>query len=175
MQKSFETPGRFVETVLHVGAANGGRRFGAEGDGVAALVGEGIHLLGDDVGFLADAARKQFRALEHGHSYLSVAVARENLASQTFGSPPAQRFLRQNVFHAAHRRELGPCHRYPPKAASSRRGRATPEGSCTASLMYGLISVGSGFTSSTNAPPREAVMGMEAAGCTTADVPATIR
>ena len=164
-----------VEAVLHVGSADRGGRLGAQRDGIAPLVFEGVHLLGDDVGLLADSAREEFGALEGGHSYLPVAVARENLPRQLFGSLPPRRFFGQDVFHAAHRRESGPRHHYPPKAASNRRGRATPEGSCTASLMYGLMSVGSGFTSSTNAPPREAVMGIEAAGCTAADVPATIR
>ena len=167
--------GSVVEAVLDVGAADRGGRLGAQRDGVAPLVFEGVHLLGDDVGFLADAAREEFGALEHGHSYLPVAVARKNLPREPLGAMPPQGFFGQDVFHAAHRREPGPRHRYPPRAASSRRGRATPEGSCTASLMYGLISVGSGFTSSTNAPPREAVMGIEAAGCTAAEVPATMR
>src|SRR5271157_2854282 len=38
------------------------------------------HLLGDDVGVFADAARKQLSVLENGRAYLVVVVAREEVA-----------------------------------------------------------------------------------------------
>ena len=50
----------------------------------AVAVVEGVHLLRDDVGLRADAAREQLRLLEDRRADLAVAVAREELR----GRPP---------------------------------------------------------------------------------------
>src|SRR5712692_9337391 len=48
-----------VEPVLDVGADHRGGGFRAQGKRAAVAILEGVHLLADDVGVLADAAREQ--------------------------------------------------------------------------------------------------------------------
>ena len=50
--------------VLEVGAADGGSALGPQGETVAAAILEDVHLLFDDVGPFADAAREQVGVLE---------------------------------------------------------------------------------------------------------------
>ena len=50
-----------------IGAADAGGEFGAQGQRIAAAVREGVHLLGDDVGGLADRAGEDLGRLEHRH------------------------------------------------------------------------------------------------------------
>ncbi len=52
-----------IELVLDVGAHDGGRGLGPQGDHVSAAVGKGVHLLLDDVGVFADAALEEFGLL----------------------------------------------------------------------------------------------------------------
>ena len=56
--------GLLVEPVLDVGADHRGGVFGTQGEGTAVAVLEGVHLLADDVGLFADAAREQLGLLE---------------------------------------------------------------------------------------------------------------
>ena len=58
--------GEVVHAVFEVGAAYGGGAFGAEGEEVAAAVGEGVGLLLDDVGACADGAVEEAGAFEDG-------------------------------------------------------------------------------------------------------------
>ncbi len=55
--------------------------FGTQRDGAAALVLEGVHLLGDDVGGLADSAREDLRMLEEWGVDRLVSVPREEILS----------------------------------------------------------------------------------------------
>ena len=64
---------QLVQVGLQRGAQHGGGALGAQRELVAALGLEGVHLLGHDVGGLADTAREQLDALEAGR--LDVAVA----------------------------------------------------------------------------------------------------
>lgn len=65
---------RLVEVGLQGRPQHGCGALGAQGELGAALGGEGVHLLGDDVGGLADTAREELDVLEAGR--LDVAVAR---------------------------------------------------------------------------------------------------
>ncbi len=51
--------------MLDVGTANRRGSFWSEGQGIAAEVFEGVHLLLDDVGFIADAAPEESGVLEN--------------------------------------------------------------------------------------------------------------
>ena len=51
---------------------------------------EGVHLLRDDVGLGADAAREQLRLLEDGRADLAVAVALEHLARRRLDALPGR-------------------------------------------------------------------------------------
>jgi hypothetical protein len=62
-----------VHLVLNVGPHDGGGGFGPQGELVAAAVGEGVHLLFDDVGVFADAAGEQFGFFHDGHADLAIA------------------------------------------------------------------------------------------------------
>src|SRR5439155_25158185 len=69
-----------VEPVLDVGPHERGRRLWTERQRLAATVIEGVHLLRDDVGLVADAPREQLRPLEERHPDLLVAVRLEGPA-----------------------------------------------------------------------------------------------
>ena len=53
------------------------RRLGPEAQPVAAAVVEGVHLLLDDVGVLADRALEELRMLDERHAHLAVSVVRQ--------------------------------------------------------------------------------------------------
>ena len=63
--QSFTGCGELVHPVLDVGAADRRRALGPQREAALALVGEGEHLLVDDVGALPDTAREQLGVLEH--------------------------------------------------------------------------------------------------------------
>ena len=70
--------GPLVEAVLDVGADHRGGVLGTQRErGLVAIV-EGVHLLGDDVGFFADAAREQLRLLEDRSADFVVVVGAKN-------------------------------------------------------------------------------------------------
>ena len=75
--------------------ARGGLR--AQRDRAAALVLEGVHLLGDDVGRLADAAREDLGVLEQRRVDRLVAVAREELLGDARQVLPCPRGRGQHV------------------------------------------------------------------------------
>ncbi len=64
---------RLVEVGLERGAQHGGGALGAQRELLLAALGEGVHLLGDDVGGLADAAGEQLDLLEAGGFDVAVA------------------------------------------------------------------------------------------------------
>ena len=62
------------------GAADAGGVFRPQRERFAAAIGEGVHLLGDDVGGLADAAREQLGELEDRRRHLAIAVEARHVA-----------------------------------------------------------------------------------------------
>ncbi len=76
---------------------------GVEVLGLAVLVGavlEGVHLLLDDVGHLADATHEELRVLQDRGADVAKRKARHLLAHDAFEPFPARRLGRQDVVHA---------------------------------------------------------------------------
>ena len=77
-----------AQLVLDVGADHAGGVFGAQGQGLglfrlrAGAVLPGVHLLGDDVGFLAHAAGKKGRVFKDGRANLAEVVAGKDLRAR---------------------------------------------------------------------------------------------
>ncbi len=98
----------FAELVLDVGADDAGGVFGAEGEGLrlfglrAGAVFPGVHLLGDDVGFFADAAGEEGGVFEDGGADFAEVVAGEDGAGGGLDAVPEGRFRRQQVARAPH-------------------------------------------------------------------------
>ena len=78
-----------LEAVLDERAHQARRGLGAQGDALAALVGERVHLLLDDVGRLAGALGEQFLALDDGRADFGVPVALEEAARHGLDALPA--------------------------------------------------------------------------------------
>ena len=97
----------FAEPVLDVGADYAGGVFGAEGEGLgffglrAGAVFPGVHLLGDDVGFFADAAGEEGGVFEDGGADFAEVVAGEDVAGGGLDAVPEGGFRRQQVARAA--------------------------------------------------------------------------
>ncbi len=83
---------RLLEGVLHEGAHHAGRRLGTEGDALAALVGERVHLLLHDVRGLAGSLREQLLALDDRRPDLEVSVLLEHAARGGLDERPALHF-----------------------------------------------------------------------------------
>src|SRR3990172_3781602 len=92
-----------LEAVLDVGAQERRGRLGPERERVAAAVVEGVHLLLDDVGLVADPAREELGALEERQPDLPVAVALEGLPPRGPHALPLARPRGQDVAHAPDR------------------------------------------------------------------------
>jgi hypothetical protein len=60
--------------VFHIGAAHRGSPLGAQCDLISAFILEGVHLLLNDVGILADAAHKKVCILKSRGIYASIAM-----------------------------------------------------------------------------------------------------
>ena len=88
---------RLLEAVLDKRAHEARRRLGAQGDALAPLVGEGVHLLLDDVGRLARALGEQFLAFDDRRADLGVAVALEEPPRHRLHALPALHLARQDV------------------------------------------------------------------------------
>ena len=73
---------------------------GAQGDGVAAPIGEAVHLLLDDVGGLAHAAHKEGRLLKDGRLDLAIAVEGTHVVDAVVDVTPVGLILRQDVQRA---------------------------------------------------------------------------
>ena len=80
--------GTLIEAVFDVGADDDGGIFGAQGERRFVAVGEGVHLLGDDVGFFAYAAREELRFFQDGRADFVVVVGPENGAGHCFHMVP---------------------------------------------------------------------------------------
>ena len=92
-----------LEAVLDVGAQERRGRLGSERQRVAAAVVEGVHLLLDDVGLVADPAGKELGALEERQPDLPVAVGLEDLSPRGLHALPLARLRGQDVADAPHR------------------------------------------------------------------------
>ena len=109
---------QLVHAVLHEGADHRRRALGAQRQGAAAAVLEGVHLLPDHVGAGADAAHEDLGLLEGRRHDLAVPVAGEGVAGGV-DHPLAHPGLRgQHVARAPRRR------RAPPRLAHRLDGRA---------------------------------------------------
>ena len=80
--------GALVEAVLDVGADHRGGVLGAQGERRAVTIVEGVHLLGDDVGFGAHAAGEELGFLQDGGADLVVVVAAKHRARNGFHAIP---------------------------------------------------------------------------------------
>ena len=82
-------------------AHDAGGGLGAQREAVATAVGEGIHLLADHVGVLADGALEELGVFHHRHANLFVAVRAEQLARARFEVLPGADLGGQHVVHSA--------------------------------------------------------------------------
>ena len=73
---------------------------GPQRERAAVAILEGVHLLADDVGLFADAARKQRRLFEDRSANFVVVEARENSPRRRFHLVPDGARWRQNVARA---------------------------------------------------------------------------
>lgn len=65
-------------------------------------VGEAVHLLLDDVGHFADAAREQLRVLDDRRADVLIAVCAQHRLDGGFEEIPQRGILREDVVHALH-------------------------------------------------------------------------
>src|SRR5205807_329639 len=87
------------QTVGDERAHDAGRGLGTEREALAAAIGEGVHLLADDVGMLADCALEELRVLDDRHANFLVAVSGEELPRAGLEVLPGPDLLRQHVVH----------------------------------------------------------------------------
>jgi hypothetical protein len=92
---------RLLEAVLDEGPDQAGRGLRPKRDAFTALVGEGVHLLLDDVRGFAGALGEQFLALDDGRPHLGVPVALEQAARDGFDPLPALDLAGQDVVGAS--------------------------------------------------------------------------
>ena len=83
------------------GAHDAGGGFGPQRETVAALILEGVHLLLDHVGELADGALEEPRLLDDGHAHFLKAIRADELAHRAFEELPRADVGGQHVVHAA--------------------------------------------------------------------------
>ncbi len=88
------------EAVLKDGTHATGRAFGTQGQRLFVAVEEGVHLLVDHVGALADAPGEQLGELKDGQADFLVAIAVEQRGEGVFQVAPGRGLLRQDVVHA---------------------------------------------------------------------------
>ncbi len=81
-----KTADRFAvgQTRLNIGAHDPGRGFGAQGQGAALAIREGIHLFLHHVGFLTDGALEKFRKLQERRAQFHKTVTAENIPRAVF-------------------------------------------------------------------------------------------
>ena len=84
--------------MLNVGAHDRGRSLRTQGDQVALAVGKGVHLLFDDIGVFANAARKQFRALHDRNTDFFEPEIFKQRTSRAFDLLPDLDLSRKYVF-----------------------------------------------------------------------------
>ncbi len=90
-----------VQLVLDVGPHDGGRGLRAQGDHLPAAVGEGVHLLFDDVRVLADAALEELGPFHDRDPYLTEPEPLEQLLGGALDRLPELHLAGQNVLEAS--------------------------------------------------------------------------
>ncbi|OQC34731.1 MAG: hypothetical protein BWX64_02729 [Acidobacteria bacterium ADurb.Bin051] len=110
-----------LHPVLDVGAADRRGALRAQGEAAPAAVGEGVHLLADDVGRLPDAAGEELRLLEDRGADLPVAVEREGAVHLGLHRRPEPGGRRQQVARPLRRPQRPPLHAPSPSPDSARR------------------------------------------------------
>ncbi len=95
---------------LLAGPHAAGRALGAKRETFAVAILEGIHLLFDDIGNLADGAFEQFRLLENGETDFPQAVALEKPAHRILEILPQRGLIGQEVIHAPDRLDFLHCY-----------------------------------------------------------------
>jgi hypothetical protein len=88
--------------VRHEGAADAGGVFRSQGQRFVAAILEGVHLLGDHVGRLADAAREQLGELEDGRGHLAIAVEARHVARRFDDMGEAPVLVGKEIVRATH-------------------------------------------------------------------------
>ena len=88
--------------VGHEGAADAGGVFRPQGQRLAAAILEGVHLLGDHVGGLADAAGEQLGELEDRRRHLAIAVEARHLARGVDRRARSAGTRREKIVRATH-------------------------------------------------------------------------
>ena len=84
-----------------VASGRKGQRLAAVALGSAAIF-PGVHFLGDDVGFFADAAREQFRRFENRRTNFLEVVGAEDIAHDRLDKVPQRRIRRQQVSRSSY-------------------------------------------------------------------------
>jgi len=87
-------------------AADAGGIFWPQGERFSTTVGEGVHLLADDVGRLADAAREQLGELEDRRGHLAVAIEARHVARGVDDMREAPVFVGKEIVRATHGLQL---------------------------------------------------------------------
>ena len=88
------------QVVLDRRTHDAGSRLGTQRQALAVVV-EGVHLLFDDIGRVADAADEQRRRLDDRHAEIAVTVLRERLPRGLLDALPKRCLVGQDVVHAA--------------------------------------------------------------------------
>src|SRR5262249_47437379 len=109
-------------------AHDAGGRLRPQGEALSALRGEGVHLLLDDVGVLADRALEERGVLDDGHADLLVSVLRKQLARTVLQPLPGADLGGQHVVHATDRLDLDRQLNLPSSAARRARARRLQSG-----------------------------------------------
>ena len=100
-----------VDLVLQIGPHHGGRGLGAQGQQIAAAVGEGVHLLFDDVRGFPDAAGKKLGFLQDGQTDFAEPEGAQNFGGRFFDGLPERGFARQDVLETLYGSDAGHgCH-----------------------------------------------------------------
>src|SRR3990172_9805594 len=94
--------------MLEVGSDHRGGPFWPKGEALLALVGEGVHLLLDDVGALPDAADEQLRSLEDRGPHFDIPGPPQDCARQILYALPSGRVPWQDVGRPSHTLQI--CH-----------------------------------------------------------------
>lgn len=95
------------QVVLDRRAHDSRRIFGTHRQMLAVeRVGEAVHLLLDDVGHFADAAREQLRMFDDRRANVLIAVCAQHRLDGGFEEVPQRGILREDVVHALHATQL---------------------------------------------------------------------
>ena len=98
--KDLEEPGRMRQVMFNIGSDDRSCGLRTKGNGIAPLVLEGIHLLLNDVGRLAQGAGEEASVLEDGNLDLSVSKGFEQPARFGLHHLPQLYLARKDIFYS---------------------------------------------------------------------------